>query len=196
MISLANGRPLNFPRWLQDHADRLRPPVSNQQIWQDSDLVVTVVAGPNERSDFHDDPLEEFFYQFKGDAYLLLWDRGRYERVDLKEGDVFLLPPHVLHSPQRKQPGSLCLVVERKRPAGLVDAFQWSCARCGTLVQRHEVQLASIVDDLPRLYESYYNQSDEQRRCPSCGEVHPGRDFAAWHATLAASGQLGAGAGA
>ena len=187
---LKYGPPLNFPRWLADNADRLKPPVGNQQIWRDADFMVTVVGGPNQRSDFHDDPLEEFFHQFKGNAHLLLWDRGRYERVDLKEGDVFLLPPHVHHSPQRPEPGSLCLVVERVRPQGLADAFQWSCARCGTAVRRYELQLADIVADLPTTFDRFYGSSEDARRCPACGEVHPGRDFASWHATLRASGAL------
>ena len=44
--------------------------MGNQQLWEDADLIVTIVGGPNRRSDFHDDPLEEFFYQFQGNAYL------------------------------------------------------------------------------------------------------------------------------
>lgn len=183
MLDLKYGRPLNFQRWLADNESLLKPPVGNQQIWKDGDLMVTVVGGPNERSDFHDDPAEEFFYQFKGEAYLLLWDRGRYERVDLKEGDVFLMPPHVLHSPQRPQADSRCLVVERQRP-GMADALQWSCAHCGTLIKRYEMQLENIVTDLPPVYQQFYVTSEDERRCPQCGEIHPGRDYKAWHAAL------------
>ena len=183
MVTLKHGKPLNFPRWLAEHAHLLKPPVGNQQVWQESDFMVTVVGGPNGRSDFHDDPVEEFFYQFKGDAYLLLWQAGRYERVDLKEGDIFLMPPHTLHSPQRPMAGSLCLVIERQRPAGECDAFQWCCARCGAVVQRHEVQLEDIVADLPPTYERFYASSDDARRCKACGELHPGRDFKAWNQT-------------
>lgn len=190
MAELRYGRPFSFPRWLEEHAQLLQPPVGNRQIWADADFMVTVVGGPNARSDFHDDPLEEFFWQFKGDAHLLLWDRDRFERVDLKEGDVFLLPPHVLHSPQRPEPGSRCLVVERRRPAGLTDAFQWHCARCGHLVARIEVQLADIVADLPATYQRFYASRDADRTCPRCGTVHPGRDHAAWHAMLRAGGRL------
>jgi len=187
MTSLKYGRPLNFQRWLDDNAHLLKPPVGNQQIWKDADIMVTVVGGPNERSDFHDDPAEEFFYQFKGNAYLLLWDSGRYERVDLKEGDMFLMPPHTLHSPQRPEAGSLCLVVERQRPTEL-DAFQWSCAVCGTVVKRYELTLQSIVADLPPVYERFYTSTADERRCPQCGEIHPGRDFQAWHRALKGAG--------
>ena len=50
MATLKYGRPLNFPRWLDQNAHLLKPPVNNQQIWQDSDFMVTVVGGPNQRS--------------------------------------------------------------------------------------------------------------------------------------------------
>lgn len=187
MMNFKHGYPLNFQRWLDDNAHLLKPPVGNQQIWKDSDFMVTVVGGPNQRTDFHDDPVEEFFYQFKGNAHLLVWDRGQYERVHLKEGDMFLMAPHVIHSPQRPEAGSLCLVVERARPKGDFDALQWSCAQCGTLVRRYEMQLESIVMDLPPVYDRFYATSEAERVCPSCGEVHPGRDYQSWHATLNAA---------
>jgi 3-hydroxyanthranilate 3,4-dioxygenase len=179
--ALRYGPPLNFAQWIKDHADRLKPPVGNQQVWKDGDFIVTVVAGPNQRTDFHDDPLEEFFYQFKGNASLMVWDNGHFDRIPLKEGDIFLLPPHLRHSPQRPEPGSLCLVIERTRPAGMVDGFEWYCAHCGTRVHRTEVQLQSIVEDLPRVYNHFYDSSDSARTCPNCGQVHPGRDWAKWH---------------
>ena len=181
---LRYGRPMNFQRWIADHAADLQPPVGNQQIWADSDLICTVVGGPNQRTDFHDDPHEEYFHQIQGTAHLLLWDRGRYERVDLNAGDVFLLPAHVQHSPQRPQPGSLCTVIERSRAPGVLDAFCWHCAHCGTQVARREVQLASIVTDLPVVYEAFYASPDAERRCPGCGQVHPGRVWRDWHAVL------------
>mgnify|MGYP001031519922 CR=1 FL=1 len=177
------GYPLNFQRWLDDNSHLLKPPVGNQQIWADGDFMVTVVGGPNQRSDFHDDPIEEFFYQFKGNAYLLMWDRGQYEKVHLKEGDMFLMAPHTLHSPQREA-DSLCLVIERKRPKGEADGLQWSCARCGTIVKRYDIQLESIVDDFPPIYNRFYSTTDAERTCPGCGLIHSGRDFQAWHDEL------------
>ena len=90
----------------------------------------------------------------------------------------------------------MCLVVERQRPKGEGDAFQWSCARCGTLVMRYELQLESIVADLPPVYERFYATTDAARRCPQCGEIHPGRDFQAWHRVFAQSQALHATGGA
>ncbi len=190
MSTYKYGLPLNFPQWLDSHAHLLKPPVGNQQIWADSDFLVTVVGGPNQRTDFHDDPMEEYFYQFKGNAWLLMWQDGEYDKVFLREGDMFLMAPHVLHSPQRPEEGSLCLVIERQRPVGMIDAFQWCCANCGAVVQRLEVQLQSIVADLPPLYEKFYSSEPAQRTCSSCGEVHPGRDYRAWHGRLRETGKL------
>ncbi|MBS0614427.1 MAG: 3-hydroxyanthranilate 3,4-dioxygenase [Proteobacteria bacterium] len=175
------GLPLNFPDWLRRNEHLLQPPVGNQQVWKDADFIVTVVGGPNQRTDFHDDPFEEFFYQFKGNAAILIAAEGHFERVPLKEGDIFLLPAHARHSPQRPERDSRCFVIERSRPPEIVDGFEWYCSRCGALVYRAEVQLASIVNDLPRIFAEFYALPPDRRRCAACGQVHPGRDWQAWH---------------
>jgi 3-hydroxyanthranilate 3,4-dioxygenase len=119
---LSYGMPRNLNAWIDQVRDKLRPPVGNQQIWENADLITTVVGSPNERTDFHDDPYEEFFYQIKGNAFVLILDRGKFARVDLREGDVFLLPAHVRHSPQRPGNDTLCVVIERARPIGTLDS--------------------------------------------------------------------------
>jgi len=100
---LPYSQPFNFQRWIEANAHLLKPPVGNQQLWKNTDFIVTVVGGPNQRTDFHDDPHEEYFFQMKGNAHLLIWENGGYARVDLREGDTYLLPPHLRHSPQRPQ---------------------------------------------------------------------------------------------
>ena len=174
-------KPINFAAWLHDHQDKLRPPVGNQQIWSDGQLIVTVVGAPNQRSDFHDDPFDEYFHQFRGNAHILVIDRGKFERINLNEGDIFLLPAHIRHSPQRPEARSLCTVIEIPRPDGIKDGFEWYCAHCHELVARHEVQIASITEDLPKTFQKFYATNDQERTCKSCGEIHPGRDFAKWH---------------
>ncbi|OPC80309.1 3-hydroxyanthranilate 3,4-dioxygenase [Embleya scabrispora] len=172
----SNGLPFNFTAWIDEHRDLLRPPVGNVQIWTGTDLVVTVVGGPNQRTDFHDDPLEEFFYQLRGSMVLRVMEEEGRPPVDIPidEGDVFLLPPHVRHSPQRPEPGSVGLVIESTRAEGEVDAFEWYCVECHHLVHRSPVQVRSIVDDLPPLFEAFYAGD---RLCPHCGAIHPGRDW-------------------
>ncbi|WP_323035917.1 3-hydroxyanthranilate 3,4-dioxygenase [Pararhodobacter sp.] len=165
----------NFKAWIDEHRHLLKPPVGNQQIWEDADLMVTVVGGPNKRTDYHDDPVEEFFYQFEGNMVLKIYDGEEFYDVPIREGEIFLLPAHVRHSPQRPEVGSIGLVVEPKRQTGELDAIEWYCFECGTRVHRAEMQLTSIVDDLPPVYERFYN-SIEDRTCPNCKAVHPGKE--------------------
>lgn len=164
----------DFPTWIEQNKHLLKPPVGNAQIGPNADFIVTVVGGPNQRTDFHDDPYEEFFYQFKGNAYLNTMEEGKPGRVDLPEGAMFVLPRHVRHSPQRPEPGSLCLVIELQRPEGVKDGFEWFCLECRRLLYRVEVQLKDIVRDLPPLFEQFY-ASKALRTCKGCGAVHPGK---------------------
>lgn len=105
---------VNLRQWIAEHRHLLRPPVGNAQIWKDREFMVTVVAGPNRRKDYHIDPGEEFFYQLEGDITLRLIEDGQFRELPIREGEVFLLPPLVPHSPQRG-PNTLGLVIERMR---------------------------------------------------------------------------------
>ena len=165
----------NFKAWIDEHRHLLKPPVGNKMVFEDSDLMVTVVGRPNKRTDYHNNPIEKFFYQLEGDMLLKLYDGTEFYDVPIREGEIFLLPPHVRHSPQRPQVGSVGLVIEPKRQTGELDAIEWYCFECQALVHRSEMQLTSIVDDLPPVYQKFY-ASEDQRTCPNCGVVHPGKE--------------------
>jgi 3-hydroxyanthranilate 3,4-dioxygenase len=166
----------NFQRWIDENQQHLKPPVGNKQLFDHkTQMIVMIVGGPNARVDFHDDPVEEFFYQLKGDMLLKIAEGGKIYDVPIKEGEVFFLPPHVRHSPQRPVPGSVGLVVEGTRREGDIDGFEWFCFNCGSKVHRVEVQLKDIVKDLPPLYSAFY-RDEKARTCKSCGTVHPGKE--------------------
>ena len=114
---------------------------------------------------------------------LKLYDGEDFYDVPIREGEVFLLPPHVRHSPQRPQEGSVGLVIEPKRQEGQLDAVEWYCFGCGERVHRAEMQLKSIVKDLPPVYADFY-ASEEKRTCTTCGEIHPGKEPPAGWAVL------------
>ena len=175
MASITSLKAFNLQGWINENRDKLKPPVGNAQVWEDGEFMVTVVGGPNQRRDYHDDPTEEFFYQLKGDIVLrIIEEPGKPPNdIPIKEGEVFLLPKHVRHSPQR-QADTIGLVIEMPRPEGSLDAFEWYCPNCHNLVHRAEVKLKSIVRDLPPIFEKFYG-SEEARRCKNCGTVHPGR---------------------
>ena len=168
-------QPFNVAHWIDEHSHLLKPPVGNKAVFEDADMVVQVVGGPNQRVDFHDDPGEEFFYQLRGDMVLKLAEAGRTYDVPIREGEVFLLPAHLRHSPQRPIAGSVGLVVENARRLGDKDGFEWFCFDCGALVHRVEIALADIVKDLPPLFAAFY-ADESARRCKECGNLHPGKE--------------------
>src|SRR4051812_32922610 len=114
--------PINFRKWIEDNRHLLKPPVGNRQIWENREFMVTVVGGPNSRTDFHINEGEEFFYQVEGNIVLKVMEKGKLVDVEIREGDIFLLPPRVPHSPQRPA-GTVGLVLERKRLSGELDGF-------------------------------------------------------------------------
>ena len=171
MASLAS---FNLMQWVDDNRHLLRPPVLNQTIFAEKDFIVQIVGGPNVRTDYHDDPYEESFYQLKGDMILKTVEDSELCDVPIGEGNILLLPPHVPHSPQRPDPESIGMVVERIRPDGVLDAFEWYCESCGAKVWRREVQVRSIVKDLPPVFEEYYG-TVAGGNCASCGHPHPKR---------------------
>ena len=87
---MARLQSFNFQKWIDDNQQYLKPPVGNQKVFKEADLMVTVVGGPNKRTDYHDDPVEEFFYQLKGDMLLKLFDGNEFYDVPIREGDIFL----------------------------------------------------------------------------------------------------------
>ena len=119
MPSISSLKAFNLHKWIEENKDKLKPPVGNAQVWEDGEFMVTVVGGPNARRDYHDDPTEEFFYQLKGDIFLRLIEKPGNAPIEvpIREGEVFLLPKHVRHSPQRKA-DTIGLVIEMPRPNG------------------------------------------------------------------------------
>jgi 3-hydroxyanthranilate 3,4-dioxygenase len=176
MPSIKSLKAFNFQGWIEENKDKFKPPVGNAQVWEDGEMMVTVVGGPNARRDFHDDPTEEFFYQLKGDIVLRIMETPGKPPLDIpiREGEIFLLPKHMRHSPQRGA-GTLGMVVEVPRPPeDSVDAFEWYCPNCHQLVHRAEVKVKSIVTDLPPIFEKFYG-NESLRKCKHCGTVHPGK---------------------
>ena len=161
--------PLNFKNWIEQNRHLFKPPVGNKVVYKDGDFMIMVVGGPNSRKDYHVDPVEEFFYQLEGDMLLKIMDNGKRIDLPIKEGEIFLLPKKVPHSPQRFE-NTVGLVVEYQREEGDLDAFQWYCDDCDDLLQEVTLDLEDIVLQLPPLFDEYWN-SLESRTCDSCGAI-------------------------
>jgi 3-hydroxyanthranilate 3,4-dioxygenase len=145
--------PINLETWINENKGLLKPPIGNFQFWKGEwqNFVVMMVGGPNNRPDYHDDPGEELFIQLHGDVTLNLIDPATRVRsqVIVREGEMYLLPAHVRHSPQRPE-GCVGIVIERYRQPGEVDALEWY-DESGNLEFRGEFFISNIEEDLSRV---------------------------------------------
>ena len=129
------------------------------------------VGGPNSRKDYHHDP----------ERGILLPDRGRHGAarpcrtaalidVPIREGEMFLLPAEVPHSPQRPagSVGHRGRAAPRRRRNWTASpgtartaaiACIWSGSRC-----------SDIETQLPEIFSRFYS-SIAHRTCSVCGTV-------------------------
>src|SRR5256886_12278148 len=164
-------KPLNFHKWIDEHRDLLKPPVGNAQIWEgDRDFMVTVVGGPNARTDYHINQGEEFFYQVEGDIVLRTLQDGKRVDVPIRQGEIFLLPSGTPHSPQRPA-NTVGLVIERRRLPEEKDTFLWVCDGCGSELYRESFHLTDIVKQLPPVFEHYWG-NPANTTCRKCSRKH------------------------
>ena len=164
-------RAFNLQEWIDQHRDQLKPPVCNQQVFEDDDFIVMVVGGPNSRDDYHVDAGPELFYQLEGEMLLrTVQDDSRVD-IPIATGEMLLLPPGVPHSPQRFA-NTVGLVVERKRLHHELDGFTWYCDECDQKLYEEFLYIDDIVGQLPPLFERFHS-SVENRRCERCGTIKP-----------------------
>jgi len=160
----------NFNAWIDANRLHLKPPVGAKTLFEDSgSFMIFVVGGPNKRRDFHYNETEEFFFQVEGDINLQIReDDGTLIDVPIKEGEMFLLPAKVLHSPQRKA-DTVGLVVEVKRP-NVQDSVFWFCDNCGEELYKASYHFDQIGTELTPVLEAVH-ASDELRTCKSCNTL-------------------------
>jgi len=164
--------PINFQKWIDDHRHLLKPPVGNRSVYeQTGNFIVMVVGGPNARSDYHYNETEEFFYQIEGDITLNLIVDHKPVSVPLKQGEIFLLPAKVPHSPQRPA-GTVGLVMEVKRQPEMKDGLIWFCDHCNAKVYEEYFTLTDIGAQLKAIMEKFY-ASEKLRTCNTCGAIQP-----------------------
>ena len=161
--------PFNLRRWIDANRDALQPPVCNRELYVGAEFIVMVVGGPNSRKDYHYDAGPELFHQLEGDMLLKTMQNGKPVDIPIREGDIFLLPPGIPHSPQRFA-NTVGLVVERQRRPEELDGFIWFCEQCHHKLHEEYLSVADIVADLPPVFKRFWS-NQAARTCKSCGAV-------------------------
>ncbi len=162
---------INFKRWLEDNRHLLKPPVGNKNVYNEGGFMMFVVGGPNVRTDWHVDPREEIFYQVEGDMTLKLVEDGEFRDLEIREGELFLLPPMVPHSPQRPA-DTIGVVIEHARAPGEEDGIRWYCLQCKEIIHEEWLHITDLTTQLSPVFDGFYG-SVEARTCPDCGALHP-----------------------
>lgn len=168
---MAIAGPFNLQKWIDENRDLLKPPVSNKNLYTESgDYIVMIVGGPNARKDYHYNETEELFYQLEGDIVVTIQEDGKAREVEIKAGDMFLLPANVPHNPVRPA-NSVGLVVERVRKGtDLKDGLMWFCDNCNNKLHDTRFELENVEKDFQPRFKHFYS-SEELRTCSECGHV-------------------------
>ncbi|MFK8055303.1 MAG: 3-hydroxyanthranilate 3,4-dioxygenase [Saprospiraceae bacterium] len=162
--------PFNLNAWIDEHRHLLKPPVANKQIYIDNDdFIVMIVGGPNGRKDFHYEDGEELFYQIEGDITVRIMEDGKPRDIVVREGEMFLLPARVPHSPQRPA-NTIGLVIERNRRPGEIDKLMWFCENCHHKLHEATFAMSDIVKELPPIMNAFM-ENEELRGCDKCGAL-------------------------
>jgi 3-hydroxyanthranilate 3,4-dioxygenase len=140
-----------------------------------NDFFLMAVGGPNNRTDYHINQTEEWFYQVKGNMVIKIVDESVtpavFRDIPLGEGDMFLLPARVPHSPQRFA-DTLGLVIERTRTGdnSLEDRLRWYCNQptCRSIIYEESFICLDVGTQLKEIINRYH-ASD--KRCPVCNCV-------------------------
>jgi 3-hydroxyanthranilate 3,4-dioxygenase len=173
---MALAPPFNLQKWIDDNRDLLKPPVSNKNLYTESgDYIVMIVGGPNARKDYHYNETEELFYQLEGDITVTAQVDGEAKKIQIKAGEMFLLPPKIPHNPVRPA-NSVGLVVERVRKGtDYKDGLMWFCDECNNPLHATYFELNNVETDFQPRFKEFYT-SKELRTCDKCShemEVDP-----------------------
>ena len=164
---------IHMATWIRENQASFAPPVMNKLMHRDQ-LSVMFVGGPNRREDFHIEEGSEFFYQLRGNMELPTVQAGRRELVTIREGDVYLLPSRIPHSPQRPEVGSIGLVIERQRyehepPDGI--RFYTDFATCEHVLWERYFHCYDLGKDLAPIIAAFNASEEKVTRVPSTSSV-------------------------
>ncbi|MBX7104492.1 MAG: hypothetical protein K1X57_10450, partial [Gemmataceae bacterium] len=90
--------------------------------------------------------------------------------IPIKQGEIFLLPARVPHSPQRPA-GTVGLVVEYPRAQDEDHHLRWYCKQCSGQVHDIPFRPADLGKQIKAMLAKV--AADESTRtCPACGHVN------------------------
>jgi len=140
-------RAIDVGQWAEDNKNCFVPPVCNKLM-----------------------------YKMRGNMELPIVQQGKRRLIQIKEGQVFLLPSRIPHAPQRPEEGSLGLVIERSRTPGEIDGLRWytDFQTCDEILYEKYFQCEDLGKDLVPVVQGFKASSECASGRPSTTSVlHP-----------------------
>ncbi|XP_060686857.1 3-hydroxyanthranilate 3,4-dioxygenase [Chiloscyllium punctatum] len=148
----------NVNKWIEENKKYFNPPVCNK-LMHSGQLKVMFVGGPNERKDYHIEEGEELFYQCQGDMCLKIIEKGKHKDVHIREGEMFLLPARIPHSPQR-QANTVGLVFERTRLKTEFDGLRYYVDNSTDVLFERWFYCADLGTQLGPIIKEFFNSEE------------------------------------
>ncbi|KAH7956889.1 3-hydroxyanthranilate 3,4-dioxygenase [Rhipicephalus sanguineus] len=156
----------NLNQWVEDNKAYFLPPICNKMMHSDGQLKVFCVGGPNVRPDYHLEEGEEFMYMLRGDMLLKVVEHGKVKDVVISEGEVFLLPGRIPHSPQRRA-NTVGLVIERERTQQELDCMRfYTDESCQEILYERWLQCDDLTQKLANLLNEFMASEEHRTRKP------------------------------
>ena len=173
-MACASDKPYLLSATIEENRCNLQPPVCNCMLHNAGPLKVMIVGGPNQRKDYHINQGEEIFYQIEGDMLLKVMEQGEPKDVHIRQGEIFVLPAMVPHSPQRLA-NTVGLVIERERdPEHELDGLRYYVDETNTQVlwQRY-FRCKDLGVELVPLIKEFFASEANATRVPTADSVMP-----------------------
>lgn len=91
--------------------------------------------------------------------------------MKIKEGEIFVCPGGLPHSPRRFE-NTWGLVIERRRREDEREEFVWFCEQCDERVFFRVLNPQSIASQVSAVYNEF-NGNEALRSCRGCGYIFP-----------------------
>jgi len=162
---------INVKKWIDTNQNCFVPPVCNK-LMHNEQLVIMFVGGPNQREDYHIEEGEELFYQIKGQMCVKILENGEHRDVIINEGEFFLLPARIPHSPQRTA-GSIGLVIERRRISTETDGVRWFVPNSVSPLYEKWFHCKDLGVELIPLIKNFFASEEYRTKVPKNNIMDP-----------------------
>ncbi|KFO07592.1 3-hydroxyanthranilate 3,4-dioxygenase, partial [Balearica regulorum gibbericeps] len=112
----------------------------------------------------------QLFYQVKGDMCLKIIENGKPKDIVIREGEMFLLPARIPHSPQRYA-NTVGLVIERERLKTEIDGLRYYVGESTNVLFEKWFHCENLGTQLTPIIQEFFNSRQYKTGKPNPDEL-------------------------